>query len=257
VELAKTEAARHQRRIIRPHGIKSSQNLQMNSMALHPMFRDDPCAQPSGRSPAYGGQMSRLFSLSAIVIAGLVFTPACSSRSDSPTAPASASAVGTGSPGAAASGSGQGASPTHGEELVALTGAGSGIVNVTATAAVPGTFSAQINVNVHGAAPNTTFYVQRAPEVGRANGADGICQRAAGVAPWGPPAPNFVTFPMPAAGPLVTLQTSNGGAGAVHIDFSAPTISDGTQFDVMFRLVDSLTSPTTELRTGCFTVTAK
>jgi hypothetical protein len=140
---------------------------------------------------------------------------------------------------------------------MAVTGTGSGIVNVTATAAVPGTFSAQINVNVHGAPPNTTFYVQRAPEVGRAIGADGICQRAAGLAPWGPPAPNFVTFPAPAAGPLVTLQTSSGGAGAVHIDFSAPTISDGTQFDVMFRLVDSLTSPTTELRTGCFTVTVK
>jgi hypothetical protein len=66
-----------------------------------------------------------------------------------------------------------------------------------------------------------------------------------------------VTFPLPAAGPLVTLETSNGGAGAVHIDFAATTISDGTQFDVMFRLVDNLTSPTNELRTGCFTVTVK
>jgi hypothetical protein len=66
-----------------------------------------------------------------------------------------------------------------------------------------------------------------------------------------------VTFPLPAAGPLVTLHTSNGGAGAVHIDFAAPTIPDGTQFDVMFRLVDSVTSPTNELRTGCFTVTVK
>jgi hypothetical protein len=200
--------------------------------------------------------MSRFYSLFAIVIAGLVFIPACS-RDGSPTAPGSPSAAVTGSQGAVASGLRQSASPTHGEELMAVTGTGSGIVNVTATAAVPGTFSAQINVNVHGAPPNTTFYVQRAPEVGRANGADGICQRAAGLAPWGPPAPNFVTFPAPAAGPLVTLQTSSGGAGAVHIDFSAPTISDGTQFDVMFRLVDSLTSPTTELRTGCFTVTVK
>ncbi|HWJ15879.1 MAG TPA: hypothetical protein VNS10_19200, partial [Gemmatimonadaceae bacterium] len=118
-------------------------------------------------------------------------------------------------------------------------------------------FSAQINVNVHDAPPNTTFYVQRAPEIGRANGADGTCQRAAGLPPWGPPAPNFVTFPLPAAGPLVTLQTSEGGSGAVHIDFVAPTISDGTQFDVMFRLVDSLTAPANELRTGCFTVTVQ
>jgi hypothetical protein len=62
---------------------------------------------------------------------------------------------------------------------------------------------------------------------------------------------------MPAAGPLVTLHTSDGGAGAAHIDFTAPAIADGTQFDVMFRLVDSLTSPTNELRTACFTVTVK
>ena len=53
------------------------------------------------------------------------------------------------------------------------------------------------------------------------------------------------------------VADSEGGSGAVHIDFAVPTISDGTQFDVMFRLVDSLTSPTNELRTGCFTVTVK
>jgi hypothetical protein len=146
---------------------------------------------------------------------------------------------------------------THGQRLSAVLGTGSGTVNVTPTAAVDGSFSAQIEVNVHDAPPNTTFYVQRAPEVGRANGADGICQRAAGQPPWGPPAPNFVTFPLPAAGPLVVLETSSGGAGSVHIDFTAATIADGTQFDVMFRLVDSLTSPSNELRTGCFTVNVK
>ena len=146
---------------------------------------------------------------------------------------------------------------THGQPLTALLGTGTGTVNVTPTAAVDGSFSAQISVNVHGAPPNTTLYVQRAPEIGRANGADGICQRAAGEPPWGPPAPNFVTFPLPAAGPLVAVETSAGGAGATHIDFTAATILDGTQFDVMFRLVDSLTAPTVDLRTGCFTVTVR
>lgn len=146
---------------------------------------------------------------------------------------------------------------THGERLTAIHGTGSGIVNVTPTAAVDGSFSAQINVAVHSAPPNTTFYVQRAPEIGRANGADGVCQRAAGAAPWGPPAPNFVTFPLPDAGPLVTLQTSDGGAATVHIDFAAGAIADGTAFDVMFRLVDDLTAPANELRTGCFTVVVK
>jgi len=201
--------------------------------------------------------MSRLSCAVVIVIGGSLFACACSGQSASPTAPTSALSVSSGSQSTASTGSSYAPSSTHGQQVTAVVGAGSGIVNVTATAAADGTFSAQINVNVHGAPPNTTFYVQRAPEVGRPNGADGICQRAAGLPPWGPPAPNFVTFPLPAAGPLVTLQTSPGGAGAVHIDFAAPAISDGTQFDVMFRLVDSLTSPTNELRTGCFTVTVK
>src|SRR4249919_1710806 len=185
-----------------------------------------------------------------------LFAWACDSHSPTPTGPSSLATVP--SPAVVASGATiEAASATHGEELTAILGSGSGIVDVTATAAVEGSFSAQIDVNVHDAPPNTTFYVQRAPEIGRPNSADGICQRAAGLPPWGAPAPNFVTFPLPAAGPLVTLQTSNGGAGAVHIDFAAPTISDGTRFDVMFRLVDSLATPTNELRTGCFTVIVK
>jgi hypothetical protein len=191
-----------------------------------------------------------------IAIGVSLFALACGGT-DSPTAPSSTLSPPLGPQGIISSRSSQLASRTHGEQLTAVIGLGSGIVNVTSTAAVDGSFSAQINVNVHGAPPNTTFYVQRAPEIGRANSADGICQRAAGLPPWGAPVPNFVTFPLPAAGPLVTLQTSAGGSGAVHIDFVAPTISDGTQFDVMFRLVDSLTSPTNELRTGCFTVTVK
>ena len=201
--------------------------------------------------------MFRLSVAIGIAIGVSVFALACSDRSASPTAPGSALSAPLGSQAIVPSGSSHPTSTTHGEQLTAVIGAGSGIVNVTPTAAVDGSFSAQINVNVHGAPPNTTFYVQRAPEIGRPNSADGICQRAAGLPPWGPPTPNFVTFPRPTAGPLVTLQTSEGGAGAVHIDFAAPTIPDGTRFDVMFRLVDSLTSPTNELRTGCFTVTVK
>jgi hypothetical protein len=182
---------------------------------------------------------------------------ACSRHPDVPTAPSSLLSAPLGWQGSVSNASIHSASDTHGQLLTAVLGTGSGIVNVTPTAAVDGSFSAQINVNVHDASPNTTFYVQRAAEIGRPNSADGICQRAAGQAPWGPPTPNFVTFPLPAAGPLVTLQTSEGGAGTVHIDFRAPTITDGTQFDVMFRLVDSPTSPTNQLRTGCFTVTVK
>lgn len=181
----------------------------------------------------------------------------CSQPSSAPTEPSSFVSVGSGLRGSPSAAVRQLESTTQGQELVAVIGSGSGIVNVTPTAAVDGSFSAQINVAVHDAPPNTTFYVQRAPEIGRPNSADGICQRAAGDAPWGPPAPNFVTFPLPAAGPLTVVQTSPGGSGSVHIDFDAPTILDGTAFDVMFRLVDDLTNPSNELRTACFTVTVK
>lgn len=200
--------------------------------------------------------MSRFFALALGVVlsAGAV---ACGSVSDSPTVPTATRAEPLRSQELASNASIRSAVATHGQELTAVLGVGSGIVNVTPTAAADGSFSAQINVDVHDAPPNTTFFVQRAPEIGRPNSTDGVCQRAAGEAPWGPPAPNFVTFPLPAAGPLVTLHTSAGGAGSVHIDFGAPTILDGTQFDVMFRLVDDLTSPTNDLRTGCFTVTVK
>lgn len=196
--------------------------------------------------------MSR-FRIALVVAASLMaVASACSGRGPNPAAPSSPVLDSSASSMAAIGGP-----ATHHEVLTAVRGIGSGVVNVTPTAAVGGSFSAQINVNVHGAPPHTTFYVQRAPEIGRPLGSDGICQRAAGLPPWGAPAPNFVTFPRPAAGPLVTLETSAGGGGAVHIDFAAPTIADGTRFDVMFRLVDDLTSPTNELRTGCFTVTVR
>jgi hypothetical protein len=191
------------------------------------------------------------------VVLGVSFFALACSGTDGPIPTRPSSSLSPSQQGVASNRSSVAASSTHGEQLTAVVGVGSGTVNVTPTAAVDGSFSAQINVNIHDAPPNTTFFVQRAPEIGRPNSADGICQRAAGLPPWGPPAPNFVTFPLPTAGPLVTLQTSEGGAGAVHIDFAAPTIADGTQFDVMFRLVDSLASPTNDLRTGCFTVTVK
>jgi hypothetical protein len=190
--------------------------------------------------------------LFASFAASMGMIAACS-PSSTPTSP-SAAAKAAGSTGVSGL---NGTASTHAQQLTAVLGTGSGTVNVTPTAAADGSFSAQITVNVHGAPADTTFYVQRAPEIGRANGADGICQRAEGLPPWGAPVPNFVTFPMPAAGPLVTLQTSAGGSGATHIDFAAATIADGTVFDVMFRLVDNLTNPTNELRTGCFTVTVK
>jgi hypothetical protein len=143
------------------------------------------------------------------------------------------------------------ADETHGQQLSVFggLGTGTGIVNVTLTAGVTG-FSAEVNVNIHGAAPNTTFYVQRAPEFGTNFPQDGICQRAA--------AGSFVTLPRPLLGDFTTLTTNGAGAGAAHLSIKLPFIPDGTRFDVEFRIVDSLgATPATDLRTGCFTVTVK
>jgi hypothetical protein len=197
-------------------------------------------------------------SIVPIAIAGFsLWTMGCSAggattTSASPAAPSSITPAGAPVTQSAAAAVGR----THGEVLTAVSGTGTGMVNVTPTADADG-FSAEITVSVHDAPPDTDFYIQRAPEIGRANSADGICQRAMGVAPWGPPAPNFVTFPLPLSGPLVVLHTSEGGAGSAHISFALPSIADGTAFDVMFRLVDSLSAPSHELRTTCFTVTAR
>jgi hypothetical protein len=155
------------------------------------------------------------------------------------------------------------ASGGHGQSLSAVMGQGAGIVNLITTPGDIG-FSAEITVNVHGAAPNSTLYIQRAPEVGRPLGSDGICQRANGLWPWEqpnsagfPPAPAWVTFPRPLAGDFKTLTTDSDGAGSAHFAFDLPALADGIVFDVEFRLVDSMSAPTTDLRTGCFTVTVK
>jgi hypothetical protein len=149
----------------------------------------------------------------------------------------------------------QGSKDAHGQLLTAVSGTGTGIVNVTATAQpVAGTpdgfgFSVEGEVNVHGAPPNTTFLVQRKPDLN----VNGICE-----------GPAFITVPFPRPGPLVTLTTSEDGAGAAHFSVQFPTelngspFPDGTTFDVMFRLLESSPSPgATELRTECFTVTTK
>jgi Cu/Zn superoxide dismutase len=147
--------------------------------------------------------------------------------------------------------------------LVAVSGQGMGMTKIALTSAQEG-FSAQITVNVHGAAPNTTFYISRAPEVGRPLANDGICQRAAGLWPWEQPnsdgfpaAPAYVLFPRPLGGDLTTLVTDADGTGSTHFAFDLPFFADDTEFDVQVRLVDSLSAVTTELRTGCLTLTVK
>ena len=149
------------------------------------------------------------------------------------------------------------AAGSRGQVLRAVIGQGAGIVNVTPTPTSTG-FSAEIIVNVHGTAPDTTFLIERAPELGRPLGDDGICQRANELYPWEQPfSDGFSPVPAFIDANNATLTTDANGDGAAHFAFAVPAIPDGTVFDVQFRLVDSHTAPTTDLRTGCFTITVK
>jgi hypothetical protein len=139
-----------------------------------------------------------------------------------------------------------------------VSGTGTGGVSVTPKAIPEGTMDVDISISLTNGRPNATYFVQRAPEIGRALAADGICQRALGLSPWSasdPAAVPFLTFPLGTG--LATITTTASGTGSLNFEFRSPTIPAGTVFDVMFRLVDNETAPTTELRSGCFTVVVK
>ena len=137
----------------------------------------------------------------------------------------------------------EGGTKTHAIDLYAVLGTGSGGVNVTPTAEDHGTFHVQGEVHVVGAPPNTTYLVQRAPDL---NVADPTC-----TGPW-------ISFPVPNAGPLVTLTTSPAGSGAAHFEVGVGgRFTSGTPFNVRFRLIDNLQSPTSILTSDCVTVVVK
>lgn len=135
---------------------------------------------------------------------------------------------------------------------------GSGGVSVTTKSIPEGYFDANIAVHVVHARPSTTYIVQRAPEVGRSLGSDGICQRALGLAPWSsadPAAPGFISFVLPGETAPVQFTTSASGEGSVTFEFKVPTVPTGTRFDVMFRLLNDPAAPTSIFQSSCFTVT--
>lgn len=180
--------------------------------------------------------MRNLLTFGSVVVVAL--TLACSSSSTAPT-----SSIPAG---------------THQSAIAAVSGPGRGGVSVTPKAIPEGTMLVDISISLTDARPNARYFVQRAPEVGRALAADGICQRAAGSSPWSasdPAAAAFLTFPIGTG--LATIVTAANGTGSLDFEFRSPTTPAGTVFDVMFRLVDNETAPTTELRSGCFTVVVK
>jgi hypothetical protein len=149
---------------------------------------------------------------------------------------------------------------THQSALFRVSGGGTcgtGGVSVTSFAVPEQTFAATIRFRVHGALPGTTYVLQRAAESGRPLASDGICQRAAGVSPWGPgdpPSPGFVTFPLPNPGDPITMTTDSGGDATKEFELRLATVPAGTVFDVQMRLVDHESAPSSEIRSGCMTV---
>ena len=193
----------------------------------------------------------------ALRLGSILFTPplivctlligACSSTTSSPTSPTKLEPP----PGA------------YRSTFTALKGeTGFAGMSITPKPIPEGTMAADISVRLVGLRPNATYLLQRAQEGvgGRALGLDGICQRALGLPPWSPsdpPTVNFQTMPLPATGPLVIITTTSTGDGAVDFEFRTLMVLAGTTNDVMFRLVDNDTAPTTELRSACMMITAQ
>ena len=143
----------------------------------------------------------------------------------------------------AAAVSGVVATGAHGDpglrsEFTAIAGQGAGRVEIAPTAhdvVGPGTFDVQGTVNVHDAAPNTSFTVLRRVDFNP----DGLCTGAA-----------WATLP---SGPTA-FSTSPGGAGALHFEIARTNLVDGQRFDVQWRLAGSDGSI---LDSDCLTVRVK
>jgi hypothetical protein len=184
-------------------------------------------------------------------VALAISSGACSSESwhSNPSSPSVLGGLAT----AAATGA---VADSHGLRFTAVTGEGSGTLNVTATPR-PGEFTlnAQVTVNVHGVPANTVLRLLRSGDIALPNGqqADGVCQRAA--------AGLFGAVPLHPGGPPAVVETSDGGSGALHFELqgSDPFLPDGASVDVVYRLVDALPPavPSVDLRTPCFTFTAR
>jgi hypothetical protein len=127
------------------------------------------------------------------------------------------------------------AEPGLQSDLIAISGQGTGHVNVSPTAhdEHDTIFIAEVTVNVQGARPNTTFTVTRFVD----EPPDGVCTEIGGGLTLG------------------TLTTSQGGAGASHFVRMSPGPSPkGDQFDLDFHVVGD---DGTVLLSGCMTVTTK
>ena len=124
------------------------------------------------------------------------------------------------------------AEPGLHSDLRAISGQGSGHVLISPTAEDQPTFDVQVEVNVQGMLPNSTFLVQRRADLNP----DGICTGTTGWLTNGP----------------ITTSADGRGAQHFHVERGAPFVS-GVRFDVEFRVIGN----GTELRSDCMTVTVK
>ena len=112
--------------------------------------------------------------------------------------------------------------------LTAVSGQGTGLVIVSPTSAGQGNFAAQIELNIHGAAPNTTFSFTRSID----RPADGVCST------------DYFGN--------TTLTTTPGGTATLKLEAAAGP--DFAPLDLSIRLIGS---DGTVLQSECMTIIGK
>jgi len=191
----------------------------------------------------FGGVTMRRYGWDFIFVITMAATVSVSCSTDSWQAPSAPSATG---PAGSLSSSATG----QGLPLTAVIGSGSGTFTLVHTESNRDAIAdAQLTITVRGVAPNTVLYVRRAGDIGLGEEqANGQCLRAA----------QGLFGPVLGPEGEVSLTTSPGGAGAVHVHLTGPT-PEGTTLDTVYRLVDAVPPgvPTIDLRTPCFTFTVK
>jgi hypothetical protein len=113
--------------------------------------------------------------------------------------------------------------------LTAVTGQGTGLFILSPTSSGQGSFVAQVKLNIHGAAPNTTFSFTRSID----RPADGVCSTD--------------------YGPLVPVLTTSAG-GTAALKFEATMDGPTVPFDLSVRLIGA---DGTVLQTECMTIIGK
>jgi hypothetical protein len=125
--------------------------------------------------------------------------------------------------------------------------------------AIPEAHSSDISIRVMGLKANTCCYSGTRGVGGRPLGGDGFANAPQPLS-WSSSdaaALSFQTVPLPNTGPLISVTTAANGDGSLDFEFRTLMLLAGTTNDVMYRLIDNDTAPTTELRSTCMTITAK